>query len=227
MKRDKDKKHKNEKNIAESADKRGDIGQEETVAAQADAVDADMVKDEEDEEGGWKEFFRFTKEDFRTVVITAIAAILLVQFVAQPVVVDGHSMDDTLHHGERLLIEKITRYYGGLNRYDIIVLDPNNAEGSLYIKRIIGLPGEKIRIDLDGNIYINEKLLEDDIYGRETILDPGRAYEGITLDEDEYFVMGDNRNESLDSRFEEVGNVKQKQIVGKVMIQLFPFHKVK
>ena len=61
----------------------------------------------------------------------------------------------------------------------------------------------------------------------ETILDPGRAYEGVTLGEDEYFVMGDNRNDSLDSRFEDLGNVKQNQIVGRVMIQLFPFHKVK
>lgn len=211
-------------------DKKRDIELEEAVGKETGAVeaaDAGAAGDEENSDGGWKEFFKFTKEDFRTVVITAIAAILLVQFVAQPVVVDGHSMDDTLHHGERLLIEKITRYYGGLNRYDIVVLDPGNAEGSLYIKRIIGMPGEKIHIDLDGNIYINDKLLEDDVYGRETILDPGRAYEGVTLGDDEYFVMGDNRNDSLDSRFEELGNVKQNQIVGRVMIQLFPFHKVK
>lgn len=211
-------------------DKKRDIELEKTVAKESGAVeaaDAGAAEDGENSDGGWKEFFKFTKEDFRTVVITAIVAILLVQFVAQPVVVDGHSMDDTLHHGERLLIEKITRYYGGLNRYDIVVLDPGNAEGSLYIKRIIGMPGERIHIDLDGNIYINDKLLEDDVYGRETILDPGRAYEGVTLGEDEYFVMGDNRNDSLDSRFEELGNVKQNQIVGRVMIQLFPFHKVK
>ena len=211
-------------------DKKRDIELEETVAKETDAVDAvdaGAAGDEENSDGGWKDFFKFTKEDFRTIVITAIAAILIVQFVAQPVVVDGHSMDDTLYHGERLLIEKITRYYGGLNRYDIVVLDPENEEGSLYIKRIIGMPGERIHIDLDGNIYINDKLLEDDVYGRETILDPGRAYEGVTLGEDEYFVMGDNRNDSLDSRFEDLGNVKQNQIVGRVMIQLFPFHKVK
>ena len=211
-------------------DKKRDIELEQAEAKETDAVetaDAEAAGDEENSDGGWREFFKFTKEDFKTIVITAIAAILLVQFVAQPVVVSGHSMDDTLHHGERLLIEKITRYYGGLKRYDIVVLDPENEEGSLYIKRIIGMPGERVRIDLDGNIYINDKLLEDDVYGRETILDPGRAYEGVTLGEDEYFVMGDNRNDSLDSRFEDVGNVKQNQIVGRVMIQLFPFHKVK
>lgn len=200
-------------------DKNIDIEQEEKVG--------ESDEDKKENEGGWKEFFRFTKEDVRTVIITVIAAILFVQFIAQPVVVDGHSMDDTLHDGERLLIEKVTRYYGGLDRYDIVVLDPGNAEGSLYIKRIIGLPGETIHIDWEGNIYINGKPLEDDVYGKEKILEPGRAYEDIILGEDEYFVMGDNRNDSLDSRFEEVGNVKQNQIIGRVVIQLFPFHMVK
>lgn len=203
-------------------DNREELVLEETAASQEQAAE-----DVESDGGGWREFFRFTKDDVKTVVITIIAAILLVQYIAQPVVVDGHSMNDTLYDGERLLIEKITRYYGGLDRYDIVVLDPENAEGSLYIKRIIGLPGEKLRIDWEGNIYINDKILKDDVYGRETILDPGRAFEEITLGGDEYFVMGDNRNESLDSRFVEVGNVKKKQIVGRVIIQLFPFHKVK
>lgn len=195
---------------------------------QAESNGAKVPDDEaaEDSKGGWKEFFRFTKDDLKTVIFTVIAALLIVRFVAQPVVVDGHSMDDTLHDGEKLLIEKITRYYGGLDRYDIVVLDPENEEGSLYIKRIVGLPGETIRIDGEGNIYINGEVLKDDVYGTERILDPGRAWEEITLGEDEYFVMGDNRNDSLDSRFEDVGNVNRKQIIGRVIIQMFPFHRV-
>lgn len=172
----------------------------------------------------WTDWFRFTKEDLKTVLVTVVAAILLVVFVAQPVIVDGESMNDTLYSGERLLIEKVTRYYGGLDRFDIVVFDPENESGALYIKRIIGLPGETVRIE-DGVIYVNGEVLEEN-YGREVILDSGRAWETVTLGEDEYFVMGDNRNDSLDSRFEEVGNVKLSQITGRVIIQMFPFHKV-
>ncbi len=180
----------------------------------------------ENENGGWKDFFRFTLGDLVTVIITIVAAVLIVKFVAQPVVVDGHSMDDTLFDGERLMIEKVSRYYDGLKRFDIVVLDPENAEGSLYVKRIIGMPGETVRIDEEGNIYINGSLLDDDVYGTERIIDPGRAIEDVVLADDEYFVMGDNRNESLDSRWEEVGNVNADQIIGRVIFEMFPFRKV-
>ncbi len=183
------------------------------------------AEEKEEPKESWKDFFRFTKDDFKTVVITLIAALLLVTFVAQPVIVDGESMNDTLYSGERLLIEKVSRYYGGLERFDIVVFNPENESDALYIKRIIGLPGETVRIDSEGTIYINGEALEED-YGREVILDPGRAWEEITLGEDEYFVMGDNRNDSLDSRFDDVGNVNRSQITGRVVIQMFPFHKV-
>jgi signal peptidase I len=105
--------------------------------------------------------------------------------------------------------------------------DANNAGGSandtLLIKRIIGLPGENVRIDEDGNIYINDEILEEN-YGKETIMpyredggeNLGIALEGITLGEDEYFVLGDNRNASKDSRF--IGPVNRKDISGRICI---------
>ena len=90
-----------------------------------------------------------------------------------------------------------------------------------YIKRVIGLPGETVRIDNQGDIYINDELLEED-YGREVIEDPGIAEDGITLGADEYFVLGDNRNNSSDSRDPDVGAVSKSQIRGHVWLRLRP-----
>ena len=93
-----------------------------------------------------------------------------------------------------------------------------------YIKRIIGLPGETVFIDEEGNIFIDEELLQED-YGKETILDAGRAYEPITLGEDEYFVMGDNRNNSQDSRDPAVGNISGEDIIGRAWVRIWPLNK--
>ena len=86
------------------------------------------------------------------------------------------------------------------------------------------LPGETVQIDENGNIYINGELLEEN-YGAETIQNPGRAANPITLGDDEYFVMGDNRNNSKDSRSEEVGNVKRSQIIGRAWLRIWPLNK--
>ena len=90
-----------------------------------------------------------------------------------------------------------------------------------YIKRVIGRPGETVRIDKDGHIYVNDELLEEN-YGKEVIEDPGIAEDGITLGKDEYFVLGDNRNNSSDSRDPDVGAVSKSQIKGKVWLRLRP-----
>lgn len=220
------KKNKEQMNQQKGLNNPGSVTAEMRAAGDESAVTKVTEEAKQDEKGDWRDFFKITKDDIKTIVFTVIAALLLVKFVAQPVMVDGHSMDDTLYHGERLLIEKVSRYFDAIDRYDIIVFDPENDMGVFYIKRVIGLPGETVRIDDEGNIYINGERLEDDIYGMEEILDPGRAWEEITLGDDEYFVMGDNRNDSLDSRFD-VGNVSRSQIIGRVVIQIFPFHKVR
>jgi signal peptidase I len=90
-----------------------------------------------------------------------------------------------------------------------------------YIKRIIGLPGETVQIDYDGNIYIDGEILKES-YGKEVIQNPGRASEPITLGDDEYFVMGDNRNNSSDSRDPSVGNIKREDIIGRAFIRIWP-----
>ncbi len=93
-----------------------------------------------------------------------------------------------------------------------------------YIKRIIGLPGETVQIDEEGNIIIDGEVL-DEGYGKEVIQSPGRAYEEIVLGDDEYFVMGDNRNNSTDSRDPSVGNITRDEIVGRAWLRIWPFNK--
>ena len=148
---------------------------------------------------------------------------VIITFVGQRTRVDGRSMMNTLHDGDNLIVEKLSYRFSDPKRFDIIVFPPTGKK-EYYIKRIIGLPGETVQIDENGNIYINGELLEEN-YGAETIQNPGRATNPITLGDDEYFVMGDNRNNSKDSRSEEVGNVKRSQIIGRAWLRIWPLNK--
>ena len=124
----------------------------------------------------------------------------------------GGSMETTLSENDNLIVDKLTYRFNEPKRFDIVVFPYRYEKDTYYIKRIIGLPGETVFIDEEGNIFIDEELLQED-YGKETILDAGRAYEPITLGEDEYFVMGDNRNNSQDSRDPAVGNISGEDII--------------
>lgn len=147
---------------------------------------------------------------------------LIVKFVGQRSDVIGLSMRPTLEDGDNLILNKIGYRLHDPERFDVIVFPFRDGSDKNYIKRIIGLPGETIRIDYDGVIYINGNVLEEN-YGIEVIKDPYNAYEGVTLGEDEYFVLGDNRNHSEDSRFDEVGKVNRKEILGKAWLRVWPF----
>ena len=153
------------------------------------------------------------------------ATYLIVHFVAQRTVVQGSSMESTLQDGDNLICDKISYRFRDPKRFEIIVFPFQYEEHTYFIKRIIGLPGEKVRIDEAGTIYINGKPLEEH-YGREVIEDPGRASTEITLGPDEYFVMGDNRNNSMDSRTDMVGNVKRSQLIGRCICRIWPFSKI-
>ena len=133
-------------------------------------------------------------------------------------------MEATLSNGDQLIVDKISYRFRDPKRYDIIVFPFRYEDNTFYIKRIIGLPGETIQIDGEGNIWVNGEILEES-YGREMIRDPGLAAEPITLGEDEYFVMGDNRNNSSDSRVEAVGNIHRNEIIGRAFIRIWPLSK--
>jgi signal peptidase I len=155
------------------------------------------------------------------LVVIALCWVVLT-YVGQRTEVSGDSMNNTLHSGDSLWIDKLSYRFKDPERFDIVVFPPyEDEEDTYYIKRIIGLPGETIYIDEAGTIYINDEPLEDDVYGKEVIEESHRgvASEPITLGDDEYFVMGDNRNNSRDSRVEEVGNVKRDQFTGKAVFR--------
>ncbi len=138
----------------------------------------------------------------------------------QRTIVDGDSMENSLHNGDNLIVEEFTGRTSGYHRFDIVVFPFRYEEGVYYIKRIIGLPGETIQIK-DGAVYINGNKLNES-YGKEMIMDGGIASETMILGKDEYFVLGDNRNDSMDSRTEAVGNIKEKDIVGKAVLRILP-----
>lgn len=148
---------------------------------------------------------------------------LVITFVGQRTEVEGASMENTLHNGDNLIVDKLSYRFHDPERFDIIVFPFQFQDNTYYIKRIIGLPGETVQIMDDGSIYINGEKLEEN-YGMEVIKSEtiGRAAEPIELGDDEYFVMGDNRNNSSDSRTDMVGNIKRENIIGKAWLRIWP-----
>lgn len=186
------------------------------------------------------------------IAFVLLCVFLIITFVGQRTVVNGDSMYDTLEDEDNLWVDKFTYHFKDPERFDIVVFpvydsdqdrayvfsenatddidwkameekDHKDEDYDYFIKRIIGLPGERVRIDEEGNIYINGEILKED-YGYEAIdIDHiGRASKEVMLGEDEYFVMGDNRNNSEDSRYYVVGNLNRKRIKGKAVFRLWP-----
>ena len=156
------------------------------------------------------------------IVVLVCIVHLTVTYVGQRTVVAGDSMLNTLHDKDNLIIDKVSYRFRDPERYEIIVFPYRYAEETFYIKRIIGLPGETVQIK-DGYVYINEQKLEES-FGREVIRADryGQAAEPIKLGEDEYFVLGDNRNESADSRETSVGILKREDLIGRAWVRIWP-----
>lgn len=167
---------------------------------------------------------RFLYEVIKTTAIIIIVAFLIRYFLIQPFVVEGESMEPNFHNNEYLVIQKVSGYLNKYNRGDVVVFQyPRNPEVS-YIKRIIGLPGEKIKFDQGEVIIFNAQFPKgqqlDEDYTLSTFDETNLVVEK-TLASDEYFVLGDNRNNSSDSR--EWGPLQKKYIQGKVLVRLYPF----
>ena len=154
------------------------------------------------------------------VGIVLAITFLIITFVGQRTHVSGESMENTLDDGDQLIVDKLTYRFHDPERFDIIVFPFRYKDNTYYIKRIIGLPGETVQI-ANGEIYINGELLKES-YGREVMQDAGLAAEPITLGEDEYFVLGDNRNYSSDSRDPSVALIHRKEIIGRAWLRIWP-----
>lgn len=156
------------------------------------------------------------------IILVFLTTFVIINYVGQRTVVQGQSMENALFDHDNLIIDKLSYHFVAPKRFDIIVFPVKSSE-KYYIKRIIGLPGETVQI-MDENIYINSKLLEER-YGKEIMNYAGIANKPITLDENEYFVLGDNRNHSSDSRDPDVGVISEDSIIGKAWIRIWPLER--
>lgn len=166
------------------------------------------------------------KREFRKLFVYAAVVIgltfFVITFVGQRTQVNGESMYPALHDKDNLIVDKFSYHFCDPKRYDIVVFPYHYKDRTYYIKRVIGLPGETVQIK-DGCVYIDGQRL-DEHFSEEKIQNAALASEPIVLGKDEYFVLGDNRNASEDSRFPDVGKVKRKEIIGRAWIRIWPLN---
>lgn len=157
------------------------------------------------------------------LLFVVVFSFIIITYVGQRTRVDGQSMETTLYNNDNLIVDKISYRFRDPKRFEIIVFPYQYRENTYYIKRIIGLPGETVQV-IDGYVYIDGEQL-DEHYGNELMESPGIAEDPITLGEDEYFVLGDNRNHSSDSRDATVGVLHRKDLLGRAWIRIWPLNK--
>lgn len=174
------------------------------------------------------------KKSLKNIMFTSIYVLgvlilvyLTVTYVGKRTIVEGTSMEPMLCDGDNVIIDKFTYRFRNPKRFDIIVIPARYQPEVHYIKRIVGLPGETVWINENGFVCINGEVL-DDLYGMEriTMENRGRASQPVTLMENEYFVLGDNRNDSLDSRSPAVGNIHRAEILGRAWFRVWPLGKI-
>ena len=156
------------------------------------------------------------------IALVILAAYLIIEYAMEKTTMMGVSMSSTLKDEDKIIINKLSYLRKSPERFDVIVFKQSSNEHSYYnIKRVIGLPGDTIEI-VEGVVYINGEKLQE-VIDVESMRVAGIAQEPVVLQENEFFVLGDNRNSSEDSRFANVGIVVKKDIIGKAWIRLKPF----
>lgn len=167
-------------------------------------------------------------EILETVLTSAIVIFLIYSSIAIPEQVQGSSMEPTFHNGERILVEKVTKHFKDYSTGEVVVLNPPNNDYVDFIKRVIAVPGDIVKI-YDCEVYINRasikyKLAESYLQDGECTQGKGMIREGrsITLGENEYLVLGDNRSNSADSRV--FGFIPKERIVGRVVFKFWPLN---
>lgn len=154
----------------------------------------------------------------KSILIAIVAAFLIITFVFETVSVDGHSMNPTLNDGDRLIVEKVSYYFRSPEPGDIVVIKYPANPKEKYIKRVVAVGGDRVKIQ-GGKLYINDKP-KNEPYILEPMIDD---FNEVTVPQNTIFVMGDNRNNSRDSRFSDVGFVSYKMVVGRAVFRLYPF----
>lgn len=159
------------------------------------------------------------------IMLTIAAAIIMVYFFGFRVSVIGPSMSPTLESGEKVLVNRFVYKLFDPKQNDLVVFQPNGNEKShYYVKRVIAVPGDTVQIK-DGAIYVNGEVFVD-AFRTEAIENAMLAENEIVVGEDEYFVLGDNRNNSEDSRYASIGNVKKEYITGQAWMIVSPWDRM-
>lgn len=178
-------------------------------------------EDESPQKEKRKKKFAIIRELLIYAVIAVTCVFIIPRYVIQRTIVSGSSMENTLFSDDNLLVEKVSYHFVDPKRFDVVVFYPyGREEGEYYVKRVIGLPGETVQIK-GNDIYIDGKKIEEH-YGKDPITYQGIASEPLKLGDDEFFLMGDNRKVSFDSRYEEVGPVHRNLLEGKAVIRIWP-----
>lgn len=160
------------------------------------------------------------RELLETVISAGIIAFIIITFIGQVTVVRGASMEPTLHDRERLIANKISYRFESPERGEIIIFRPPIGIKRNYIKRIIGVPGDKIEI-INGEVYLNDEKLEEPYVKYKSF----ENLPALIVPPDSYFVLGDNRSNSSDSRY--WGFVPRKNVVAKAWIVFWPLNKIR
>jgi len=158
----------------------------------------------------------------KSVIIAIVAAVLIITFVFETVSVDGLSMFPTLNNKDRLIVEKVSYYFRYPKVNDIVVLKYPADTREKFIKRVVAVSGDKLKIE-DNRLFVNG-VERDEPYLNEKFING--FFNEVTVPENTVFVLGDNRNNSRDSRFPDVGFVNKKLIVGRAVLRLYPFNKI-
>ncbi len=157
------------------------------------------------------------------IAITLIIAFTFVYFIGLRTSVVGQSMAETLNSGDEILVNRFIYKVTDPKPNDIIVFLPNGNEKShYYVKRVIAVPGDTVLIK-NGTVYVNGEPFKEEVEVA-SIEEAGLAAEEMVLADNEYFVLGDNRNNSEDSRYANIGNVKKEYIIGKAWFVVAPWH---
>lgn len=152
------------------------------------------------------------------IAVVVFAAYAITHYGLEKMHVSGSNMEPTLKDGDSVLINKMSYIISSAKRNDVVVVQQDGTEHNYYsIARVMGLPGETIKIE-DGYLYINGKKIEEK-YNFPVMENGGLALEDIVLDDDQYFVLCDNRNECEDSRNANIGNILKKNIIGKAWLR--------
>lgn len=147
------------------------------------------------------------------ILIALFLAFVVVYSVGMKVTVTGNSMEGTVSDGDSVFVNRLIYSLSEPKAGDVVVFLPNGNEKShYYVKRVVAVEGDTVQIS-DGVLYVNGEMYDEE--DTEAIVNAGLAEEEITIGEDEYFVLGDNRNSSEDSRYANIGNVEKQYIVGK------------